>query len=84
MESLKLLDCFYQPGTIDSWTFVTDERDNWTGYSTMLATDETGSAFSQWTSGFYEPGELNPHLGYRPRFIGEILVHHLLARMAEG
>ncbi len=52
-------------------------------YHTMLATDETGRMFSNWTEGFYEPGEANPHLGERPRLIGELLVNHVLSRLEE-
>ncbi len=79
---MKLIDAFHQDGVIDCWTFVTDERDSWTGYYTMLATDDDGRRFSQWTAGVYEPGEANPHLGDRPRVIGEVVVEHVIARMS--
>lgn len=80
---MKLIDCFYQDGVIDCYTFVFDERDQWTNYSIMLATDHDGRMFSQWTEGFYEPGEANPHLGQRPHLIGEALVNHVIARESE-
>jgi hypothetical protein len=64
IERLRLIDCFYtKEPVIDRWTFVFDERDSWTGYYTMLGTDDHGRMFSQFTSGFYEPGEANLHLG---------------------
>lgn len=82
IEPLKLIDCFYtKEPVIDRWTFVFDERDSWTGYYTMLGTDDHGRMFSQFTSGFYEPGEANLHLGERPRLIGQVLVNHVLERM---
>lgn len=82
IESFKLVDCFYtNEPVIDRWTFIFDERDPWTGYYTMLATDDDGRMFSQFTSGFYEPGGANSHLGERPRLIGESLVNHVLERM---
>lgn len=80
---MKLIDCFYQEGVIDCYTFVFDERSPLNGYYTMLATSETGCAFSQWTEGLYAPDRDNSHLGERPRFIGEQLVHHVLARLEE-
>jgi hypothetical protein len=78
---VKLIDCFCQDGVLDSYTFVFDERDPWTNYYTMLATDHDGRMFSQWTEGFYEPGEAHPHLGVRPQLIGEILINHVIRRM---
>ncbi len=78
---MELIDCFYQEGVIDCYTFVFDECDRWTNYYTMLATDHDGRMFSQVTEGFYEPGELNPHLGVRPQVIGEALIHHVIGRM---
>ena len=81
---MRLIDCFYQNGAIDCYTFVFDERDQWTNYYTMLATDHDGRMFSQWTEGFYEVGEANPHLGERPRSIGETLVNHVLGRLEDA
>lgn len=78
---MRLIDCFYQEGVIDCYTFVFDERDPWTNYFTMLATDHDGSKFSQWADGFYELGEANPHLGVRPQLIGEALVNHVIGRL---
>ena len=84
---MELLDCFYQreDPVIDRYTFVFNERDPRTGDNTMLDTSETGSAFSQWTSGFYEPGGTNAHLGERVDFqsVGKTLVGHVLGRMNE-
>jgi len=84
---MKLVDCFYQRdiSVIDRFTFVFDEHDPRTGYYTMLATSETGSAFSQWTSGSYEPNGKNLHLGERVEFqsLGKVLVEHVLGRMEE-
>jgi hypothetical protein len=82
---MRLIDCFYPEGMVDCYTLVFDERDPWTNYYTMLATDDhDGRVFSQWTAGFYEPGEANPHLGERPRLIGETLLHHVIGRMQDA
>jgi hypothetical protein len=84
---MELLDCFYQRelAVIDPYTFVFNERDTTTGYWTMLGTSATGAAFSQWTSGYYEPGGKNLHLGERVDFqsVGSTLVAHVLGRMEE-
>ena len=80
---MRLLDCFYQEGVIDCYTFVFDEQDPLHGYHTMLATSETGGAFSQFCEGLYEPGGDNAHLGARPHVIGEALVNHVIARMKD-
>lgn len=79
---MKIIDGFYLPGTIDCWTFVTDDVDLLTGYRTMLAVDETGAAFSQFTEGMYEEGGDNSHLGERPRLMNERLLNHILDRMS--
>ncbi len=80
-EPFRLIDAFRtDEPVIDTWTFVFDERDPWTGYYTMLGTDDDGRMFSQFSSGFYEPGEANPHLGERPRLISERLLNHILER----
>jgi hypothetical protein len=62
---VKLIDIFYQPAVLDCYTFVFDEHDSRTGAYTMLGMSEDGYAFSQWTSGVYEPGAANEHLGSR-------------------
>ncbi len=84
---MELLDCFYQRDipVIDRFTFVFDEQDPRTGYYTMLGTSATGAAFSQWTSGYYELGGKNLHLGERVDFqsVGSRLVAHVLGRMEE-
>ena len=51
----------------------------------MLATDETGGMFSQWTEGMYDPNGANEHLGVRVLFqyLGNVLVEHVLGRMKE-
>jgi len=51
----------------------------------MLATDETGGMFSQWTEGMYDPNGANEHLGVRVLFqyLGNVLVDHVLDRMRE-
>jgi hypothetical protein len=84
---MELLDCFYQRDipVIDRFTFVFDEQDPRTGYYTMLGTSATGAAFSQWTSGYYELGGKNLHLGECVDFqsVGSRLVAHVLGRMEE-
>jgi hypothetical protein len=84
---MELLDCFYQRDlpVIDPYTFVFDEQDPRTGYYSMLGTSATGAAFSQWTSGYYEPGGKNLHLGERVDFqsVGSLLVALVLGRMEE-
>jgi hypothetical protein len=80
---MKLIDCFYQDGVIDCYTFVFEERDRWTNYHTMLATDHDGRMFSQWTEGYYDPGGPNAHLGQRPRIMSERLLNHILERICD-
>jgi len=84
---MELVDCFYQRDipVIDRYSFVFDERDPRSGFYTMLATSQTGGAFSQWTEGYYEPGGKNLHLGERVDFqsVGKVLVAHVLGRMEE-
>jgi hypothetical protein len=72
---MKLIDCFYQDGVIDCYTFVFDEQNLWTNYYTMLATDRDGRRFSQWTEGYYDSEGTNTHLGTRPRFMSERLLN---------
>ena len=84
-DAMKLIDAYRTDDpVIDKWTFVTDEVNPWNGYSTMIATDDTGRGFSQFCEGLYEYDGENKHLGYRPRLIGETLVNHVLGRMTEG
>lgn len=79
---MKLLDAFRtSEPVLDCWSFVTDEIDPSTGYYDMLATSENGQVFSQWTSGQYEPGVANEHLGERPRYMSEVLLNHVLERL---
>jgi len=75
-----LIDVFYKSGTIDCFTFVFAERDPRTGSYTMLATDEEGRNFSQWTEGRYDPNGNNEHLGARLCVIGKALVERVRAR----
>jgi hypothetical protein len=67
---VELIDIYYEPETIDCYTFVFDEV-NPGGYNTMLAMSEDGHTFSQWTSGVYDPDGDNEHLGKR------VLLHEL-------
>jgi hypothetical protein len=62
---MRLNDQYYKPESIDCYTFVFDEVTPETGYNTMLAMSEDGYAFSQWTSGIYDPNGENEHLGNR-------------------
>ena len=62
---MQLIDVFYQPAVLDCYTFVFDEHDSRTGDYTMLGMSEDGHTVSQWTSGRYEPGTANEHLGSR-------------------
>jgi hypothetical protein len=79
------IDSYYKPGVIDCYTFVFDESNPRTEYYTMLATDETGGMFSQWTEGTYDTNGANEHLGERVLFqhLGKVLVEHVLDRMKE-
>ena len=80
---MDLPDAYYRPGTIDCYTFVLSEQDPRTGYYSMLATDDEGIMFSQWTEGMYDPNGRNEHLGQRVIFgyLGRRLVNHVLDRM---
>ena len=82
---MGLIDVFYAPEYIDCYTFVFDDIDPHSGLYTMLGTSETGTGFSQWTEGKYEPNGDNSHLGaqrhFTPEDIGEALVKHVIWRM---
>ncbi len=82
---MNLIDSYYKPGVIDCYTFVFDERNPQNGCYTMLATDQGGVKFSQWTEGAYDPNGANEHLGERVLFqhLGKVLVEHVLDRMKE-
>jgi hypothetical protein len=77
-----LIDQFYQPETIDCYTFVFDERSD-NGYHTMLAMSEDGFTFSQWTSGCYDPEGANEHLGKRVLLheLGAVVLNHFFTRL---
>jgi len=80
-----IIDVFYtDESVIDKWTFVLNEVNPFTGYHTMIATDNSGFGFSQFCEGQYDPDGDNSHLGEQPRYIGERLVNHVLARLTEG
>ena len=84
-EPFKILDAFYvDEPVIDRWTIVFNEVNPFNGLYTMLATDDTGRGFSQWTEGRYTLEGNNSHLGYQVCLIGGVLLRHVLARMAEG
>jgi len=81
-EPFRLIDVLKtDESVIDQWTFVFDEVNPYNGYHTMLSTDNTGWGFSQFCEGMYDPDGDNSHLGERPRFIGETLVNHVIARI---
>jgi hypothetical protein len=86
MNTVRMIDQFYQPGTYDAYTFVFDEQDPRTGYYTMLALSEDGSSFSQWTEGLYTPGEANEHLGRRVARdeLGQAVLTAVDARLGES
>jgi hypothetical protein len=80
---MELIATFYTPDTIDCYTFVFDEL-NPGGYHTMLAMSADGHTFSQWTSGVYEPGAANEHLGRRVTLqsLGRAALDGLLYRLS--
>ena len=80
---MEMLDAFYQPNVIDSYTFVFDEQEPRTNLYTVLATDRDGVMFSQWTEGFFDPNGTNDHLGRHVIFgyVGKQLINHVLDRM---
>jgi hypothetical protein len=84
---MDLLDCFHHRDipVIDRYTFDFAEHDPRTGYYMMLATSATGSAFSQWTEGYFEPGGNYLRLGERVDFqrLGNVFVEHVLERIQE-
>lgn len=86
METLRLIDQFYHPGTYDAYTFVFDEQDPRTGYYTMLALSEDGASFSQWTEGLYTPGAANEHLGRRVALaeLGQAVLAAVKARLGSA
>lgn len=83
-EPFRLIDTFYtDEPVIDKWTHVFNEVNLFNGCHTMLATDNTGFGFSQWTEGSYTPDGDNSHLGYQVCLIGGVLLNHVMQRMAE-
>lgn len=81
METLIDVFCTDEP-VIDKWTIVTNETNPYNhGYHTMLATDNTGWGFSQWTEGRYTPDGDNSHLGNQVCLIGGTLLNHVLRRL---
>lgn len=81
-EVVKIIDAFYlDEPVVDHWTIVTDEYNPCTGYYSMLATDNTGWGFSQWTEGRYTPDGDNSHLGNQVCLIGGTLLNHVLRRL---
>lgn len=74
---MKLIDQYHKDGVFDAYTFVFDEVSP-EGYYTMLALSEDGYAFSQWTSGLYDPNGDNDHLGRR------VLLHDLGATVLDA
>lgn len=81
---MRLEDCFYQDGVLDCYTFVFDEVDPKSGYRTMLGMSEDGRAFSQWTSGVYDPNDNNEHLGQRVNLwdVGSVALNALYGRLS--
>ncbi|HEX9036632.1 MAG TPA: hypothetical protein VF808_06525 [Ktedonobacterales bacterium] len=80
---MRLIDQFHKEGVIDAYTFVFDEMDRG-GNTTMLALSEDGYTFSNWTSGLYDPGGENEHLGKRVLLsaIGAAALNGLYARLS--
>ncbi len=84
---MKLIDAYWGPYVIDGWTFVFDKEPGECYadecYYPMLATDDDGVMFSQWTEGYYDPEGTNTHLGERQRVISERLLNHILERISD-
>ena len=80
---MELIATCYTPDTIDCYTFVFDAL-NPGGSHTMLAMSADGHTCSQWTSGLYDAGGDNAHLGARVDFhqLGERLLTAFFARIA--
>lgn len=85
MSEFRLIDAYHtDEPVIDKWTMVFNEVNPQTGYYTMLATNDTGFGFSQWTEGAYDPDGPNEHLGHQVCLIGGTLLRHVTERMHEG
>ena len=86
-EPFELIASYYTDDpVIDKFTHVFSETNPYNhGYYTMLATDNTGWGFSNWTEGQYEEGGDNSHLGNEVCLLATSgLYHHVQARMHEG
>jgi hypothetical protein len=81
---MELIDQYYQPETIDCYTFVFDEVTPETGFHTMLAMSADGHTFSQWTSGTYDSNGDNAHLGTRINLhdLGHAVLDAFFARLS--
>lgn len=81
---MELIDSFYKPYVFDAYTFVFDERDEASGYYTMLGMSEDGRSFCQWTQGLYDPDGDNEHLGQRVDFhtLGVTVLGYLMDRLS--
>lgn len=81
---MELIDIFHtNASVIDKYTFVFNEVQP-DGCFTMLAMSEDGYAFSQWTTGKYDPAGPNEHLGRRIilQQLGETVLHAFFSRLS--
>lgn len=82
MKKLNILGIFYDPKTLDCYTFVLNEMDG--QYHQMLGTSETGEGFSQFSSGEFNYHGDNSHLGKQVQWanVPDKLKRHVEGRLA--
>lgn len=83
MKRVNILGIFYDPRTLDCYTFVLNYREGSDRYQ-MLGTSKTGEGFSQFTSGEFNYHGDNSHLGKQVKWndLPEELQKHVQARLA--
>jgi hypothetical protein len=81
--AMKLIDQFYTPEPVDTYTFVFDDMNPETGQYTMLPMRQDTFAYSQFVEGDYDPDGENPHLGQRVLFheLGELVMDRFFSRL---
>jgi hypothetical protein len=81
---MRLIDQFYSPEPVDTYTFVFDEVNPDTGQYTMLPMRQDTFAYSQYVEGVYDPDGENVHLGQRLLFhqLGGVIMDRFFSRIA--
>lgn len=80
---MRLIDQFYSPESVDTYTFVFDEVNPDTGQYTVLPMPQDTFAYSKFVEGDYNPGGDNSELGARVCPNGKHLVEQVMGRLSD-